>query len=54
MGEFKWSHPLNFDSQIVFQGVEITGIKAAMHAEPFHQQWFVLVTHDKNPQKVEK
>ena len=37
-----------FDSQIVFQGVEIAGKKAAMHTEHFHHHWFVLVTHDKH------
>ena len=38
-------HP--FDSQIMFRGGN-HGNEAAMHAEPFHQQWFILVTHNKH------
>ena len=39
-------HPL--DSQNVFRGVKKHGDQAAMRAEPFHQQWFVLITHGKH------
>jgi len=32
----------------VFRGVVKHGDQAAMRAEPFHQQWFVLITHEKH------
>ena len=36
------------DSQNLFRGVEKHRDQAAMRAEPFHQQWFVLITHEKH------
>ena len=44
-----WAHPLDSHNMpICISRCGKHGDQAAMRAEPFHQQWFVLITHEKH------